>query len=296
MKFTLRKKWAVAGSFIALLLFAEVAARLSGVIDFPLYLASSEIGYEFAPNQSGTFLGGKRWNYNEYGMGSGPFLPKDGVIDILLVGDSVVLGGNKFDMSERLGAQLERELGVGYKVWPISAGSWALLNELAWMRHNKAVVEAVDTVVIVSNAGDFAVPSSWSCEETHPRSLPYSALVHLVKKYSGVIPLCTEVPPKKLLFRDRSLTQDLIDFSVLFSHKTVAVYYPNKGELLARSVPSGGVDVFQKTFSSAGVRIIDGVLGDKGWGLEYYGDDVHPNSAGYGFMAKYLSLALKGHD
>ncbi len=57
-------------------------------------------------------------------------------------------------------------------LWPISAGSWALRNELAYLRVNPDVVTQIDALVFVFNSGDFAEASSWKCELTHPRTKP----------------------------------------------------------------------------------------------------------------------------
>lgn len=44
--------------------------------------------------------------------------------DVLLVGDSIVFGGNPYKQQEKLGSQLE--LLSGLTVWPISVPSWGL--------------------------------------------------------------------------------------------------------------------------------------------------------------------------
>ena len=73
------------------------------------------------------------WQFNEKHMGAGAFVTS-AKPDVLLVGDSIVLGGNPLSEVERLGPQLAKV--ASQSVWPISAGSWALRNELAYLRAN----------------------------------------------------------------------------------------------------------------------------------------------------------------
>ncbi len=111
---------------VGALVLAEGAAQLSGVVDLPIYEANNQIGYIPAPNQSGKFLHKNDYRFNEYSMGAGSFSPDPARFNLLLVGDSIVLGGNPLAESDRLGPQLEKR--AGWQVWPVSAGSWALQN------------------------------------------------------------------------------------------------------------------------------------------------------------------------
>ena len=143
---------------LALTLVAgEALVQLLGVVDIPLYRADPTLGYIPAPSQSGNFLNFKQWQFNEYSMGSGAFELDSRRFKILL-GDSTVMGGNPLAQSERLGPQLE-DL-TGWQVWPVSAGSWALQNQLAYIHKYPQLLNKVDAVAIVSNSGDFDGPSS----------------------------------------------------------------------------------------------------------------------------------------
>lgn len=176
-----RMAWSwVVGAVAALLLGIETAVRLSGVIDFPLYVANSEIGYIPAPSQKGAFLGRNEWIFNEFSMGAGAFAPSAKAVDTLLIGDSIVLGGNPYRQQDKLGPVLSELSGVS--VWPISAGSWALRNELKYLKLNQRVTRNIDRFVFVLNAEDFAGASSWACERTHPRQRPWSAALYLFRK------------------------------------------------------------------------------------------------------------------
>src|ERR1700749_2777557 len=102
---TLRRlSFILVGSAIFLIGAAEVATRLTGVADFPLYRADADLGYVLAPDQKGAFLNKNHWVYNEKSQGAGPWHP-NGKTDLLLLGDSLVLGGNPVDQPDRLGPQ-----------------------------------------------------------------------------------------------------------------------------------------------------------------------------------------------
>lgn len=152
-----------------------------GLADFPLYLADDQIGYIPAPNQSGSFLNKNRWYFNDKSMGVGmPFTPNTRT-DVLLIGDSIVLGGNAMDQPDKLGAVLSEINGKVY--WPISAGSWALLNQIRYLQQHPEVLEQIDEFEFVVNSADFDQASSWACEVTHPREHPRLMLPYLLEKY-----------------------------------------------------------------------------------------------------------------
>jgi len=169
------------GGLVSLLLLGEVAIQFFGLVEGPVYQANNQIGYIPAPNQTGAFMRSHTWRFNEYSMGAGPFIPDSKRFNLLLVGDSLVLGGNPLAEPERLGPQLAKL--TGWQVWPISAGSWAMQNELTYMRQHPAILEKMDAVVIVSNSADFDVPSSWASELTHPLHHPFPGLIYLARKY-----------------------------------------------------------------------------------------------------------------
>ena len=173
------RKW--AGTALIVFLFTELAVQLSGFVDVPIYHADNQIGYIPAPSQSGAFMRTHTWRFNELSMGASSFKPDVSHFNLLLVGDSIVLGGNPLKEPERLGPQLQKL--THWQVWPISAGSWALQNELTYLRQHPDVLQKVDAVAFVSNGGDFDEPSSWASELTHPRSHPFPGLIYLAQKY-----------------------------------------------------------------------------------------------------------------
>jgi hypothetical protein len=172
--------WLVTG--VAAILLLELVIYLSGIVDSPRFDVDARIGYVPKPNQSGSFLHRNKWAFNDLRMGvSQPFRPMPDRVDLLLVGDSIVFGGNPYRPEQKLGASIERH--SDWRVWPIGSGSWALQNELTYLAENPAAWQQVDRIVFVLNSGDFDEPSSWQTDLQHPRRYPWLATWYLVRRY-----------------------------------------------------------------------------------------------------------------
>src|SRR5579864_1123682 len=123
-------------------LVSEFAVRASGLTDFPLYNVDSEIGYLPAPNQQGSFLHKHSWAYNDRSMGVASAWNPAGHTNILLIGNSIVSGGNPFDQKEKLGPLIQETIGDTYALWPISAGGWTNINEIVYLNRNPDVAKS----------------------------------------------------------------------------------------------------------------------------------------------------------
>jgi len=272
------------------LLSAEVLVRALGMVDFPLYEANAQIGYIPAASQQGSFLNRNRWEFNSLHMGAPEFKP-GAALNVLLVGDSVVFGGNGYREPDRLGpalqARLQQHAGEG-AVWPISAGSWALRNELAWLRQNPQVPAQVDRVLFVLNTGDFGEASSWACEATHPKARPAVALWYLFNKYvyafekCGSVPAGLQVPPG-------DLAAELNAFLAVHGDKAVFVLYPDRPETQDPALAQAHFAAGRALLASAGARKVVPLTGDARWRTDYYKDGIHPTPEGNQVLARILA-------
>jgi hypothetical protein len=285
---TRRWIWLPLGA-LALLGGAEAAARLSGVADVPLYVAGGELGYIPAPNQSGAFLRTRDWVFNELSMGTTRFAP-DPACNVLLVGDSIVLGGNPYRQADKLGPQLERRIAC--RVWPISAGSWALLNELIYLEmHHSDVVERVQQVVIVSNSGDFAEPSAWRSDLTHPRTRPLSAFLYGLRRYAfppGEEP-APAVPQRDWTAEWRRRLGDLL---ARVAAPVAVVLYPDRSEQARPDSYEAHLGGPRAALRQAGVTTLVELGADPRWNGSLYRDDIHPTPAGTAILADVVADAL----
>lgn len=268
-------------------ILAELATRASGIGDFPLYDANNHIGYIPKPSQSGSFLNTRNWAFNSLSMGGPEFMPS-AAVDTLLIGDSVVLGGNPYRQDDRLGPQLQRQLGQ--PVWPISAGSWALRNELIYLGDHPEVVAGVDRIVFVLNSGDFAEASSWACETTHPRSRPVLLTFYLFRKYVYGWPPCG-TPHPDLTVPPGDWKPEIAAF---FAHTTkeVAIFlYPNKAESGDTAQRERELEMHAAALmAGAGAKPIRiySIGRDRRWQANYYRDDIHPTVDGIRVLADII--------
>ena len=177
----IRRRAIACSAITAALLVAELVLRAAGVVDVPLYDADPRIGYIPRASQSGAFLRQNHWQVNEKSQGSPPWQPNRRT-DALLLGDSIVWGGNRLDQPQKLGPALQRAL-PDTDVWSAAAGSWGVPNEVEYLDRFADVVQASEVVVWVINTGDLNARSQWASELTHPRQHPTSALLYVLQKY-----------------------------------------------------------------------------------------------------------------
>lgn len=278
------RAWKAALIACLLPLGAEVAIRASRVDDVPLYRADSRIGYIPAPNQTGAFIWTHAWAFNALSMGTErPFVPHLAG-SIALVGDSIVLGGNPYRAEDRLGPQLART--TGRPVWPIGAGSWALQNELQYLRDHPAVVDGVDQIVIVSNSGDFGLPSAWANELTHPRMRHWSSAWQLFRKY--VWQPAMPAVPKGLQVRSQDVHGFLSDLAGRVHRPIIVILYPDRAESLNSSRCGFPVPALMDV---PNVRLFC-IKSSRGWATSLYRDDIHPDANGMRILARLIAVVL----
>lgn len=263
--------WLIAT--IALAVAVEGVARISGVTDFPLYENSPALGYIPAPGQQGKFLNVNDWAFNERSMGVSQRFAPTGRTDIVLLGDSIVYGGNPLRQADKVGPALERATGLD--VWPVAAGSWGLANQLAYLKANPDVRAAADVLVFVLNRGDFDGASVWASELTHPTQRPTVALLYTAERYAAPrlgLELVDQKPPAPVDWRE--------DWHRLTAGKRVIVVrYPDRGEP-AFDWPA-----------MPGAEIID-LAADPAWKPAHYRDDIHTNAAGSRALAEIIARAI----
>jgi hypothetical protein len=263
-------------SIVVICAAIEILLRL--FVNFPLYSSDNFVGYWLRPNQKGNYLFLNDWYFNEKSMGVETPFKTSSNFDLLLVGDSVVLGGNPFRQHDKLGPVIQRE--TRWSVWPVSAGSWALQNELSFLDRNRDLRRNVDAIVFVVNSGDFAQPSSWSSELTHPRSYPASYLWYFVQKF-GFGPTdgttaALRVPQKDVLGMWR-------EFNRSANIPIIVVAYPSP-EQAGRNC-----DWVPREFKAYGQWICypnSRLASD-------YRDAMHPSKSGNARLAKFIEGAVE---
>lgn len=130
----------VLGIFIFSILsigIAELVLRYKyGFCSAPLYVADPDFEYIYAPNQSVVRFG-NLIETNSLSMRSKEVDSSDSTV-ILLIGDSVVLGGSLTDQKDLASTMLEDQLSIDLntkvRVLNISAGSWGPDNGAAYLK------------------------------------------------------------------------------------------------------------------------------------------------------------------
>jgi hypothetical protein len=279
-------------------LIGEAGLRWAGVTDFPVYETDDVIGYIPAPEQSGAFLNKNRWQINERSMGSGPWKP-EGLRDLVLLGDSLVWGGNPLDQPDKLGPSLQVTLGDRWKVWSAAAGSWSVLNELAYLDRYPDVQQEADVLVWVLNTGDLAAQRSlWASDYTLPRSRPTSALAYVLGKYLlprlGLFrePAVNASPPAELISADtaRFFKDRLAQLAA--TKRVLVVLYPDQTELRQ---PTPHYQAFRQAVQEAmtGCCSLLEVREQPNWNTSMYRDGIHPTSQGNQVLSGLIAQALK---
>jgi len=274
--------------FIAFLIL-EIGTRLTRVADIPIYDANNKIGYIPKASQQGKFLWSHNWRFNEYHMGADTFEPSNDE-DILLIGDSIVLGGNPLKEYERLGPTLQRK--IDRAVWPISAGSWAMRNELIYLNSNPDVVNNIDTFIFVWNSGDFEQASSWSCDITHPKHPPISAFLYAFQKYIYSYKKCNgEIKPEHLVAGGDWHTElkAFINSAEMKNKRVVAYLYPDINEQKDTNLMHKMLDSHINEIHEAGIKDVISIGHDPRWGLSNYRDGIHPSGKGNKVLADIIA-------
>jgi len=124
--------------FIILLLgLAEIVLRYKyGFCNAPLYVSDPDFEYIYAPNQELTRFGNVI-RTNSLSMRSDEISDSDSLV-ILLIGDSVINGGNLTDHDSIASTMLEKRFlknfGRKIRILNISAGSWGPDNMAAYLK------------------------------------------------------------------------------------------------------------------------------------------------------------------
>ena len=295
-----RWRWVALG-VIALLGLTESVIRQAGAISFPIYMRSADFGYAPRGNQQGTFLGTNHWVFNDRGMGvDRPWKPSQ-LTDILLIGNSIVMGGNPYDQKDKLTPQLQTRLGGGCPVWPVAAGGWSTVNEMRFLHSNPDLMAGADFFIWEQMPGQMQRLNPWTSENIHPTQAPLWATWYVVQKalatrFPNVVPTVL-APPADPLMRYREFGA-MLGRLVLSSKRRPAgmiFLYPDRAQLAQARAGKEWLEdrqFFQHMAEAHGILLID-ITRFPQWNESLYKDPVHPTAEGNAVLATILNLALQ---
>lgn len=286
-----------------LLIALEIIVRCSGMIDFPIYDIDNGIGYIVKPNQSGAFLNKNQWAFNDRSMGTKTNWQPQGNFNLLLIGNSIVMGGNPFNQADKLGPILQKNLGAKIAVWPIAIGGWTNANESEYLQRNQDVVKANNFFVWEYMDGGLSGLSPDRGQYVFPGKKPIWASWYVFRRY--ILPKfldlnMSELPPNGKL-KEKNLQQftDLISQLSAANGKKIPgiiFLYPGKDQYIGMQ---HGIDyvpdrlALEKLASTYQLKIVD-VATYPEWNISLYREGTHPTVEGNKVLAKILSAAILG--
>lgn len=281
------------------LLLVETVARYGlGLGTPPLTVQDSEIEYLFAGPQDVQRFGNRQL-YNRFGMRSGePPPPKDSVLRVLLLGDSVINGGSRTDHEDLASSRLQAALRqCGHpRAWVgnASATSWGPQNLLAYTR--RFGFFSADAVVIEVSAHDLADTPTFGPlnPRTHPQARPLSATTEGLFRYlprylpDHLLPALSEPGPARSWRDDAGAAEELRDGAAAVALRTllaaaaatgarvILVYHAARDEM-ERKADEPYKNVLLEVVASTGTPVFE--LSDRLDPADYR-DSIHLNDGG----------------
>jgi len=166
-------KYWLPGSFVFLIILGEIVLRFGlGLGNPPRVIPDEVMGYRFQENQNLRRFG-NRLIYNQYSQRSEAITPQKDpdTLRIMMIGDSVLNGGNRKDQTETISERWEariRENQPQVEVLNASANSWGIGNQLGYL--NQYGLLNSDVVVLQIGTHDLVQPTS--TDESLPDTTP----------------------------------------------------------------------------------------------------------------------------
>ncbi|MFC7292957.1 hypothetical protein [Hirschia litorea] len=156
-----------------------ILRNIVGLGSPPLYVTHPTIEYMLKPNQDVSRFGNHIF-VNEYSMRSASIEEIGDIPRTLVLGDSVINGGNQTSHSA-LATSILSDNNRFYG--NVSAGSWGPKNLLAWL--NEYGFLKADTLIFVLNSHDLTdIPTFQELNKnTHPTKKPLTATTELIERY-----------------------------------------------------------------------------------------------------------------
>jgi hypothetical protein len=261
------------------LLAVEASIRLLGLTNFPIFMRAPGVAYYPAPNQSGVFLNKNHWYVNAQGFENDRsfFVSHPSV---LLVGDSIIEGGNPTDYKDRVGPIAAQKSGV--QIWVGAAGGWRLLNELAFLKTHSSELRSVDQLIILLKDGDFEEPAFWTDELSFPTRPPLFATSYMIRRYflprPSNLPMVTAEQVRDFQHKWSMELDELVDD---YHGAITIVLYPDKYDYRDGSSWKSDTAAIRSYVGdhTKRMKIVD-VREDSRWNASMYRDGIHPNLAG----------------
>jgi hypothetical protein len=280
----------------------EIGVRVLGMVDFPLFAVDEEIGYVPKPNQRGCFLNRRCWVFNDYSMGTTAAWSPNAHTNILLIGNSIVMGGDHFDQPERLGPLLQTKLGDGFAVWPIASNGWTNVNEIVYFERHPDVLARANCVVWEFMRGGLSSRTPWAGQYVWPEERPLWALGYVLRRF--ILPRLFHIDTHELPMQGAPDPRNLANFEATLArfardtdgaHPDILFLYPDKEQL--RLARSGGEWLperrdLERLARQYHFKLVD-IASYAQWTESLYREETHPGTEGNRVLADILSTAIR---
>jgi len=288
---------------VCALLVLELTVRLVGAVDTPLYYIDKDIGYIAQPNQAGSFLHIYSWAFNNRSLGiPTPWRPMAGKTNILVIGNSIVVAGNRNKLQDKLAPLMQQRLGSCYLVWPIAIGGWTNINETAYLERNHDVETSANFFVWEYMYGGLSQLSNWTGDDFFPRRKPLWAtwyvfhryvLSHFISHSRGILPPVG--PPDQASLARFDTAIETLSTATRKQTPGILFFYPTRSQLLASRRGQEWLPErheIEKLAEKHGLEVID-VAQSPLWNEWLYRNDgTHPTSQGNAVLARILTNAM----
>ncbi len=288
-------------SVVVIAVVGEICIRSIGLIYFPIYDVDSGIGYIPKANQSGVFLRKNRWVFNDRHMPIDAMWNPKLNQNILVIGNSIVMGGNPYNQEDKLVPIMEKLLGDTLSLWPCAAGGWTNVNEIEYLRRNPEVIYSAKAFLWEYMQGGLSQLATWQGDYTFPSRTPIWATEYIVGRY--VMPhlyassSIHELPPSgvvapKFVARFDSMLSRL----ETQGHQMTGIIwlYPTESQL---KMAMSGIEWLPerqeilKIAAAHQLQVIDLTRFSR-WTDKLYRDGVHPTLKGNQILASILTTEL----
>jgi hypothetical protein len=291
-------------SLCAVLVGVEIAVRMSGLVDFPIYSVDSEIGYIPKENQSGAFLNKNDWYFNDKNMPiEQNWQPNLSHKNILLIGNSIIMGGNPFRQKDKLTPQIQAHIGDQAFVWPLAAGGWTQVNEMVYLERHPEIIAKADFFAWEYMAGGLSQATPWQGEYVFPTHRPIVATLYVLRRY--ILPrFFSFLQASELPSTGKTNQANLVEFddeleklarSIKKPRTGIIWLYPKAAELEEARQGKEWLPERQeikKLANKYSLKIVD-VAAKPEWNESLYRKDgVHPTVEGNRVLAAILSDAM----
>ena len=284
------------------LILSEILVRSLGFVDFPIYTTDDQIGYIIKQNQHGVFLTTNDWYFNNESMPIKKVYEPNIHPNMLLIGNSIIMGGNAYKQQDKLTTVIQQRLGQTPAVWPIAIGGWTQINEMVYLDRHPDIVKAADYVAWEYMNGGLSSANPWSSEYTFPTHRPWYATWYFIRRYlisrlpsfgQSELPVVGEASAENIQAFDTHLGSFAHANAKL--HKGFIWLYPTSEQLTEARRSKEWLPEraqIERIAAKYGFRTID-LASYPEWNETLYRDGVHPTTEGNTILADILLREIR---